>query len=346
MRIITGATGTTHVTSNDDGEFNQGIFGAGLIVFANGGQLEASIVDNNTIRIKDGDLLIQGRHALIEPNTTEDVSIDTGAVGMNRNDLIVARYALDTNTGYESIVLEVIKGAESAGEATDPSYTTGDIRTGSVLVEVPLYRVRINGITVSGIDKLFSASKDLFGKIVDLGTEIESLKKSVSDGKFLVAGAITAKGINTAADASFETMAENISLIGPGNDSSGDVNNKYSGHMEEAFYEADSLGANWTGTLTNNAVNLAADGAYIVILAYSHSVNANYAGVNFGCDWKNVQFPSGAEATLLYENGLDGISLFRAYKVTTGATAGAITATVQLWGHYDKKAALEVCVLN
>lgn len=43
--------------------------------------------------------------------------------------------------------------------------------------------------------------------------EVASLKKSVSDGKTLVAGAITDKGIITATDAAFSTMANNISQI-------------------------------------------------------------------------------------------------------------------------------------
>ena len=43
--------------------------------------------------------------------------------------------------------------------------------------------------------------------------EIEALKKSVSDGKSAVAGAITAKGIDTAADAEFATIEENIRKI-------------------------------------------------------------------------------------------------------------------------------------
>lgn len=48
--------------------------------------------------------------------------------------------------------------------------------------------------------------------------EVEDLKKSVSDGKTLVADAITEKGIDTAADATFATMAENIWQIGTGGD--------------------------------------------------------------------------------------------------------------------------------
>lgn len=62
-------------------------------------------------------------------------------------------------------------------------------------------------------------------KVNDLDTGMTSLKKSVSDGKSKVATAITGKKVATAADASFETMAENIGKItlGSGNAGKGDV---------------------------------------------------------------------------------------------------------------------------
>ena len=44
-------------------------------------------------------------------------------------------------------------------------------------------------------------------------SEINSLKSSVSNGKSAIASAITDKGISTAADATFQTMANNISNI-------------------------------------------------------------------------------------------------------------------------------------
>ena len=43
--------------------------------------------------------------------------------------------------------------------------------------------------------------------------EVDALKKSVSDGKKSVAEAITDKGIITATDAAFATMADNIGQI-------------------------------------------------------------------------------------------------------------------------------------
>lgn len=156
MKIITGSTGTPHVTSNNAGELNQAIFGDENIVFDIGDALEATLVDNNNITISDGDLMIQGRHALIEPGLTENVEIDTGALGVNRHDLIVARYELDGDTGYESITLQVIKGTESSGEASDPTYNTGDIRTGSTIVDFPLYRVVITGINITSVIALFT----------------------------------------------------------------------------------------------------------------------------------------------------------------------------------------------
>lgn len=49
--------------------------------------------------------------------------------------------------------------------------------------------------------------------ISTLETEVDDLKNSVSDGKTLVANAITAKGVTTATDATFQTMADNIANI-------------------------------------------------------------------------------------------------------------------------------------
>ena len=50
--------------------------------------------------------------------------------------------------------------------------------------------------------------------------ETNTLKKSVSDGKTTVANAITAKGVTTATDATFATMANNISRTETGVDTS------------------------------------------------------------------------------------------------------------------------------
>lgn len=58
-------------------------------------------------------------------------------------------------------------------------------------------------------------------RLQDVSKEIELLKKSVSDGKSLVASAITEKGVETAADATFQTMHDNILDIKSGGSTGG-----------------------------------------------------------------------------------------------------------------------------
>lgn len=54
---------------------------------------------------------------------------------------------------------------------------------------------------------------DLSQQVEKCNTDIETLKKSVSDGKDLLADAITEKGIQTASDDTFKLMAEKIKQI-------------------------------------------------------------------------------------------------------------------------------------
>ena len=58
-------------------------------------------------------------------------------------------------------------------------------------------------------------SKAWIGNVGELAkqTDIDTLKTSVSEGKSLIATAVTGKGVQTAADATFQTMATNISSI-------------------------------------------------------------------------------------------------------------------------------------
>ena len=53
-------------------------------------------------------------------------------------------------------------------------------------------------------------------QVSNLTNEINSLKTSVSSGKAAIASAVTGKGVQTAADASFQTMANNINAISTG----------------------------------------------------------------------------------------------------------------------------------
>lgn len=156
VHLITGYKGEEHIQSADQGSFNASFFGGGEYVMEAGNQFEGSIMDNNTVRILDGDLLMQGRHIRIEPETYEDITITTGTAGVNRIDLIVMQYSKDTSTDIETAQLVVIKGTETEGTAAEPVYTSGNILSGATLNQMPLYRVKVEGVVLTDIEPLFT----------------------------------------------------------------------------------------------------------------------------------------------------------------------------------------------
>lgn len=156
MKIITGSTGTNHVTSDDDRQFNAGILGSGDYVLPTGSKLSATLVNNNKITLADGDVCIGGCHARINANTTEDVAIATGAVGKKRIDLIIARYELDVSTGHESVSIKIIKGTETTGTPVAPAINSNtSMRDGATVHDMALYQITLNGINVESVTKMF-----------------------------------------------------------------------------------------------------------------------------------------------------------------------------------------------
>lgn len=73
-----------------------------------------------------------------------------------------------------------------------------------------------DGANKTIVDSALDASSENPVQNKVIAGEINTLKKSVSDGKTLVATAITDKGVETAADATFAVMAENIGQIETG----------------------------------------------------------------------------------------------------------------------------------
>lgn len=154
--LVTGYAGKAHIKSEDQGSFNASFFGTGQFVMEAGNQVVASIIDNNTVRILDGDILMKGRHIRIETNTYEDITIENGTTGVNRCDLIVMEYSKNADTGIETAVPKVLKGTETSGTAKVPYYTDGDILGGATLNQMPLYEVRLNGVVLKEIAPVFT----------------------------------------------------------------------------------------------------------------------------------------------------------------------------------------------
>jgi hypothetical protein len=156
MHLVTGFAGKTHVTSADFGAFWAAIIGSGDYVLDFGQKFAATIASDNLIRLADGELLMQGRHGRIEKGLTADLPIENGTADMLRRDLIVARYTKSEETGVEDINPVVILGTPAESSPADPEYITGDILNGDLQRDFPLFRVNLNGATISSVDTLFT----------------------------------------------------------------------------------------------------------------------------------------------------------------------------------------------
>ena len=171
MQLVTGYTGTKHVSAQDDsirnvmlGEFN----GRGVFPVFN--EFEATAVTANEVRVSSGYGINQGRLFKIDRNDYDSCTIENGAAGYKRVDLIVARYLKNEQTGIESCELEVIKGTPNASSYVDPIYTTGNLLTGALQDDMPMYRVKINGVAIEAVERMFTKYESLIGgaeKIID-----------------------------------------------------------------------------------------------------------------------------------------------------------------------------------
>lgn len=147
MNIVTGYTGSPHVTSNAVQAFNQGVVGAGNHVLDVGSRFAAVLTDANTITVSDGEGILQGVHFRIDPGTTETVNISNGTIGYMRFDYVCARYTKNPTTGQESVDLVVVEGTPSATDPQPPTVNNGDILTGATIADFPLYLIYYDGLT-------------------------------------------------------------------------------------------------------------------------------------------------------------------------------------------------------
>lgn len=155
MEIVTGHRGTPHVTPYKVRDFNIGIVGAEDYVMNGGSELEAQLVSNNRIDIKDGSICMQGTHAVIPKNINDELTIENGMQGEKRIDLIVARYEKVSDSGVESVNTVVLQGTPSKESPIVPGHVVGDIRNGDLKHEMPLYEVELDGINVVEVRPVF-----------------------------------------------------------------------------------------------------------------------------------------------------------------------------------------------
>lgn len=149
-QIITGYTGTRHITPAMDASVFRNIFGTPTVILADGDQCAGSMPDINSFVVAGGSVSFQGYQVIV---TQETLAVDACATGYQRIDLVALRYNHDTSTQIDSFTLEIIKGEETTGTPVEPAYNTGVIANGANQVDYILFRIDLAGSTVTFTDR-------------------------------------------------------------------------------------------------------------------------------------------------------------------------------------------------
>ena len=147
-----------HILAEDDAALYDGIFGEDCVLKL-GEQFASKTISNNVIRVMDGVVVVGGHVGRIIKGDYEDMMIDNGIADQKRNDLIVARFQSGGTGGADIYSLVVVKGTPGS-TAKDPAIVQEDLYVGGKRRDYPLYRVRIENLSVVGVDKLFKVNRN------------------------------------------------------------------------------------------------------------------------------------------------------------------------------------------
>ena len=201
----------------------------GIIITNAGLELIAATHSGDTIEftaIKTGNGVYDGTEVLEELTNLKSVKQTFGITGLTRESAVVkVRSAIskkDVTEGYYITEVGLYAINTAGDEIMYAVFIAEDTKTDyfppyaespqSITFEIYITTLGIEeGVTftASAVEGLYATVQDL----EDVRVEVDDLKKSVSDGKILVADAITDKGVTTATNATFATMATNIAAI-------------------------------------------------------------------------------------------------------------------------------------
>lgn len=173
MELVTGRAGSPHITAQQDRQLHQGIWGEGAYILNTGNMLEPVVQSSNKILIKDGALMYQGALFSVKVGTTDEITIDNGNQGMQRKDLVVARYTYNSAQNIESASWLVYKGTAVGSNPVLPSGISGDIQAGDNAVDVPYLAVTLDGINIVSVDVIPEVAPDIH-TLNDALTELNS----------------------------------------------------------------------------------------------------------------------------------------------------------------------------
>lgn len=178
MKIVSGRTGSPHVTSQQFRQMLEGILGQDSYILTSGENLKPELSSNNLLKIRSGMMCHHGCISCVEIGTYDEVTLTNGSHGMQRIDLVVNRYTRNAETEVEKCEWKVITGTAKASSPAVPTYTKSNLQEGDLVDECPVFEIHYNGINVTEVKSLLSVA----GSLAELNGKLEEKKYSISQG--------------------------------------------------------------------------------------------------------------------------------------------------------------------
>lgn len=159
MNIVSGRTGTPHVTSHEFRQILEGTIGQGSYILQSGDNLAAELVTNNLLKIKSGMMSHHGNVSSVD--AYDEVEIANGSQGMKRIDLIVNRYIRNDETRVETNQWVCIAGIPDSTSPVAPSYNVGNLQDGDLIDDCPVFQITLEGINVTEVKSLLSVAPNI-----------------------------------------------------------------------------------------------------------------------------------------------------------------------------------------
>ena len=196
MKIVSGRTGSPHVTSQQFRQMLEGIIGQGSYIITSGENLKPELSSNNLLKIRSGMMAHHGCISCVDIGTYDEVTLTNGSQGMKRIDLIVNRYTRNAETEVENCSWKVIQGKPVASNPAVPAYTSGNLQNGDLVDECPAFEVHYDGINVTEVKSLLSVTDGLSGlssKLTNTNTNLAKANTVLENRKPIIVDS-TAQG--------------------------------------------------------------------------------------------------------------------------------------------------------
>lgn len=154
LTINTPEDEEAHIYAEDDAALFKCILGSANLLFPYGERFNVSITGSNQIRVGSGMLSIQGHIGTIPVNDYEDFILENGSSGVTRYDLLVATFETSGLHGTDDFRLEVLTNTIN--------WTSGELDEGAEIVQMPLAKIKMNGLAISEVTMLQTESLTMF----------------------------------------------------------------------------------------------------------------------------------------------------------------------------------------